>query len=69
MMIYPNPSHGHFSINNVVNGSKLEIYNSTAQLIFSEIAEGSETHLHLENEPNGIYLIKCGHEIFKVVKQ
>jgi hypothetical protein len=64
--IYPNPTTGLLFVENVDNGAKFEIYNSTGQLLIADIFKDS--FIKLDNFPKGLYFIKIGNEIHKIIK-
>ncbi|HTL82089.1 MAG TPA: T9SS type A sorting domain-containing protein [Bacteroidia bacterium] len=56
--VFPNPSNGKFTLNGIENNSRVEIYNSTGQLIFSEDNFKQGERIDISDQPDGIYLIK-----------
>lgn len=65
--IHPNPSQNStFSINNVKKATQLVVFNPTGNLVYSkEIDEGSS--IINTSLPPGIYLVKVGSKILKIV--
>jgi hypothetical protein len=64
--IYPNPTTGFLFVENVDNDEKFEIYNSTGQLLITDIFKDS--FIKLDNFPKGLYFIKIRNEIHKIIK-
>jgi uncharacterized delta-60 repeat protein len=64
--VYPNPSSGIFTIENLSNNSEMEIYNSLGQKIFQSEIENPKSEIDLSDQTNGIYFVKVktGKEIF-----
>lgn len=57
MKLYPNPSSGDFTIENVVEGASVEIYNTMGQLVMQSSVEIGKNKYDFSNLNNGIYLI------------
>ena len=67
LQIYPNPTSGQLIINNeqlIING--FEIFDVAGRVVMSQVASKSIDISHL---PSGIYFLKAGGEVFKVVKE
>jgi hypothetical protein len=57
--IYPNPNPGVFEIPGIKNkNSKIEIYNTTGELIYRKIASSQKTGINLADIANGVYQVK-----------
>jgi hypothetical protein len=66
--IYPNPSLGVFTITSDVSGTVI-IYNAMgAEIEQLKLPAGPNT-INLSSRPNGIYFVKCGSVIKKVIKE
>lgn len=60
--VFPNPTGGSFTISCKTYGlHEAEIYNSTGQLLYREKFYGSSKMYSLENDPEGIYLLRLDH--------
>jgi hypothetical protein len=58
--VYPNPTNGDFTIDfGATNITKIEIYNSSAQMIFSKETSETKLKLSLDDQPNGLYIIRA----------
>ncbi len=62
MNIYPNPTSSFINIESYNNIQKVEIYNTTGQIIQSFSINNSLAKLDVSNLKSGIYLIKVRHE-------
>ncbi|MCL2074248.1 MAG: autotransporter-associated beta strand repeat-containing protein [Marinilabiliaceae bacterium] len=77
--IYPNPTHGQFSIvgtNNIrtnENGTHpIEIFDTAGRkmsFMSSESLQNGEISIDISHLPNGIYFVKIGNETIKIVKR
>ena len=60
--VYPNPTSGKFTIQNInYNNSTnnlLSIYSANGQLIYNQLMQGKNTEINLENYSKGIYFVK-----------
>ena len=57
IMVYPNPSQGHFNISGLEIGHRIRVYNSTGRLLRDVPALQREEIISLQNEANGIYFV------------
>ncbi len=60
--VWPNPTEGNFTVNNLEPGSVLEIYTLAGELIWSEHALSSTIQLNISNKSQGIYIL-CGQNV------
>jgi hypothetical protein len=68
--IYPNPTSGSLALSNEASvPGKVEIYNCLGSLIYSEEIKESKAEFDLGNQPNGIYLIRIGNTVKKIIKE
>jgi hypothetical protein len=69
--IYPNPNNGTFLIecNQLVNQTKIEVYNNLGQLTFSKPIENKIEEVKLGNFTSGIYFVKINSNYFKIMIQ
>ncbi len=74
--VYPNPSHGSFSINLNLPGNpgdvSVEISNSIGQMLYEERLTGSihlQKEIHLKNLSSGIYFLSCSSPNFRFVRK
>jgi hypothetical protein len=64
--IFPNPTHGLFTLSGLTGTSGIEVYNSIGEKILSEKIIATETRIDgsagltidLSNEPKGIYFVQ-----------
>ncbi|MCF8257049.1 MAG: T9SS type A sorting domain-containing protein [Flavobacteriales bacterium] len=57
--VYPNPGNGQFVLDhNASSGALLSIINMQGQEIYSEMLEGSRTHIDMTACQNGVYLYR-----------
>jgi hypothetical protein len=58
--IYPNPSNGEFTIDfGATNIVKIEVYNASANLIFSMHNSDNKKNIDLSGKPNGLYIVRA----------
>jgi len=63
MLIYPNPSNGHFCLKIPHNNNELTVLNTTGQKVFNDLIEGDgKQELNLSFLPKGIYFLKLTNE-------
>ncbi|MCE3260849.1 MAG: Secretion system C-terminal sorting domain, partial [Bacteroidetes bacterium] len=74
--IYPNPNHGSLNVSfeNLSPGTSIRIYNIMGALIKDVKATSAKTLIDLQNEANGVYMLKVmqGDKLIrsaKIVKQ
>jgi hypothetical protein len=56
--LYPNPNTGQFTIAGVEKGMMIEVYDYTGRKVSIISAADVTVHLDIENEPNGVYLVR-----------
>lgn len=71
MAIYPNPTNGYLKIvsKDLMKEARLSVFNSCGLKIISEIVSGFSHELHLDNQPNGLYLVTVNAGQFKWSKK
>ena len=62
LKVYPNPAFNELSIENGKLKIK-ELYNYTGQLLFTT----AENKIDVSKYPRGLYFVKCGAEVIKVI--
>jgi PKD repeat protein len=71
--IIPNPNHGVFKIQFVdqLNPDKIEIYDLSGNVIYSEIFNNVNGYvdINLENIPSGMYILVCYVDSEKIMKK
>ena len=55
VVVYPNPSTGHFYFNGVINGNKIEVYDLIGHLIYAAIADHGDYMIDLSAKAKGLY--------------
>jgi len=69
LTFYPNPTSGNFTITNTQN-KNIEIVNLTGQLIYNKTNSNHKTQIiDLSSQPKGIYFVKVGNEVRKIIKE
>jgi len=56
--IYPNPSNGYFTFNNLKKENTIEIYDITGRLILNTIAQNTSETIDLSDKQKGVYFYK-----------
>ncbi|MDQ3047880.1 MAG: T9SS type A sorting domain-containing protein [Bacteroidota bacterium] len=73
VLLYPNPSNGKFRIISNALDFKIEIFNYTAQIIYSNSSLRSGSEIDLSDSAKGIYFVKVSDgskmEMLKVIVQ
>jgi hypothetical protein len=70
--VYPNPSSGIFTIENIEGTNLLKVYNLTGNLIQTVNVNDRQAMLNISNQPHGVYLIKAEGKmpfVLKLVKE
>ncbi|MBX3165294.1 MAG: T9SS type A sorting domain-containing protein, partial [Bacteroidetes bacterium] len=68
LKIYPNPNNGVFTIETQEN-THIVVMNLIGQIIYEQNTTSSKTKISLKEIDNGIYFIKAGNRIGKIVKE
>lgn len=68
MLCYPNPAKEYLFIEGLQLGSRIEIFNSSAQLIYTLEVNESITKVNLRHFDGGMYFVKAGEVIQRVIK-
>ncbi len=56
--IYPNPTTETILVNNLINGSTLEIVNALGQVVYTETVTNIKSNINVANFNNGVYMIR-----------
>ncbi len=56
--IYPDPNNGIFTIDGIIPGQQVELYNYTGQRLNSVTANNTTMRINISDKANGIYLIR-----------
>jgi len=56
--IYPNPATENILVNNLVNGSTLEIMNALGQVVYTETVNNMKSNINVVNFNNGVYMVR-----------
>ena len=67
--VSPNPTTGILSIKGELENVKIELYSQMGSLIGSYAATAPETTIDISHLPAGIYFVKAGTTIAKIIKQ
>lgn len=68
MSVYPNPTSGTISINNI-NSDEVILYDMTGRCVLKEKATSHSITLNLNSLPKGIYMLRSGAQVKKIVKK
>ncbi|MBX3163994.1 MAG: T9SS type A sorting domain-containing protein, partial [Bacteroidetes bacterium] len=66
--VYPNPTNGEFTVE-APDNTHLIIMNATGQIVLEQTSTSNKTEISLGNFANGIYFVKAGSVVKKVVKE
>lgn len=66
--IYPNPTQGKIIVEAQEN-AHITIMNSIGQIVYKQIAATNKTEVFINALPNGIYLVKVGNMMRKIMKE
>ncbi len=61
--IYPNPTSGIFTISSskVIPGAKVDVYELSGKLVYSERVKSQTLNIDLSDKPKGVYLVKVSY--------
>lgn len=65
---YPNPFSHLITIEGLEVGAVFILMDMKGAILFEGIATENQTHINTESLPNGIYILRSGNEVFKMVK-
>lgn len=68
-IIYPNPFNSKITINSKKSLQTVEIFDLFGTIMYNEKILENKTEIDLSNLPNGIYFIKIGSFVKKIIKQ
>jgi hypothetical protein len=68
LVIFPNPTQAanSFTVENVIEGEAVQIYNQYGICINNLVATGDIISMTLD-VPSGVYIIRCGERFGKIV--
>lgn len=71
LLLYPNPTSGIIRIESPAStiGTPLMLFNMRGQLIMTRTATTTPTELNLHGLPCGVYVLRCGTFIEKIIKK
>lgn len=69
LSIFPNPSNGIVTINGLEKTSSIALYNSLGTLILEQTNNSSQAIIDLTQYEKGIYLLRIGNKVHKVIKE
>ncbi len=69
--VFPNPFNSSFTVQlyGITDNTKLEIINCLGSLIYGQFITNEETKINMDQYPNGIYFIRVGSTVKKVIKE
>ncbi|MBL7901460.1 MAG: peptidylprolyl isomerase [Bacteroidia bacterium] len=56
--VFPNPSNAYFKIENLTEGSRIELYSLKGELLLSQKVSSKEHLLNLSDKSKGVYLLR-----------
>jgi SprB repeat/Secretion system C-terminal sorting domain len=56
--IYPDPNTGYFTVEGIIRGQIIEMYNYLGQKFNTVIADNSTMHFDISTKANGVYLVR-----------
>lgn len=62
LTVAPNPSNGHFTLNGLKEGDKVQVYDIVGKIVYASAAMNTILTLDLSNEDNGLYVYKVINE-------
>lgn len=69
LRIYPNPFNSYISVSSVQLNLPIEIYNCLGKLVYSDILTTETKSIDLNSINSGIYLLKVGDLVYKIIKE
>ena len=68
--VYPNPSVGVFKVRGFSDNftSSVDVYNNLGQLVYTIVAKNN-VEIDISSQPSGIYFVKSGDRVIRIVKQ
>jgi hypothetical protein len=69
MSVFPNPTNGYITIDCLVLDQEIEIFNALCQKIQSEKMINQKTEIDFSKEASGIYYIRIGVLVKKIIKE
>jgi len=69
LVIYPNPVNDIINISNVNSNSSINIYNTSGHLIKTQEAISTKMAIDISDQPNGVYIVKNGTQVQRVIKK
>jgi len=69
--LYPNPASQTLNIacNNLKDNATLQMLNTQGQIVLQSKLLNANTKLNIQHLPSGLYFVKVGSEVRKVVKE
>ena len=68
VIVYPNPSKDKITIQSDVNG-KVSVYNMLGLMVKETIKANDKIEISLEGQSAGVYFVRLGNEVIKVIKE
>jgi hypothetical protein len=71
LIVYPNPTNHLLQITspNLQNNTKYSIYSLSGQMMMQGKLQGETTTINVKFLPKGMYYLKVGNEVVKVIKE
>lgn len=68
VVVFPNPISDFIQINNVSLGEKIMVLDQKGRVIFDQLAAENSVKVPFDSLDNGIYFVRIGWKVFKVLK-
>ena len=68
LTVYPNPCHSNLTLNTEAHDVVM-LFNMQGALVQRVVATDNTTTLNMQDLPAGLYIVRCGNQSVKVVKQ
>jgi len=69
VFVFPNPVREYLTVNGVIKGATINLYDLNGGLLQTTIAQGNPTNINVSSLQKGIYLLSVGGQTIKFVKQ
>jgi hypothetical protein len=67
--IYPNPSNGTFSVSTTSELGNVSVFNSLGTMVYQNTTSSKQLNIELPSKEAGIYFVKVGNKMTKLIKE
>jgi hypothetical protein len=67
--VYPNPSNGTFSVSSTSELGNVSVYNSLGTMVYQNATSAKQLNIELPSKEAGIYFVKVGNKMTKLIKE